>query len=86
MGQNNMLAREPEGLGWLFPSAGGVQSGVCSEDLRRGTAEGLHEGADPANQGVHCVDVMAAQGELRAHSSVEGGVGHVLVLRDAIVS
>ena len=47
---------------------GGVPAAVSGEVLRRGSAEGLHEGAEPTDQGVHGVDVMAAPLESSAAS------------------
>jgi len=63
----------------------GVPAAVGGKVLGRGATEGLHEGAKPADQGVDCIDVVAARGALRAPSSVQREVRDMLVLRDPLV-
>ena len=65
--------------------SGGVPAALCGKVLRRGSAEGLHEGSKAADQGVHSVDVVAARGALRPPPCVDRKVRDARVLRDPLV-
>ena len=62
-----------------------MPAAVGGKVLRRGSAEGLHEGAEPADQGVDGVDVVAARGALCPPPCVKREVGDAFVLRDPLV-
>lgn len=62
-----------------------MPAAIGGKVLGRGAAEALHESAEPADQGVHDVDVVAARGALCPPPGVEREVGDAFVLRDPLV-